>query len=150
MFLGSHPVLIIKMFKIKIRTFCQEYGFLPSLRKSVLATLGPPSWVASSPGTEWWLPLSDGREFLALPQSLPLLITLPHKHLGLPPRTCPLTETQSSYPLIFCEAMYNTYSYVTDLHKYRALSRYQVPFLFVFSFYPHSSLQRGVCLFPFH
>lgn len=77
MFLGSHLVLIIKMFNIKIRTFCQEYGFLPSLKKSVLATLGPPSWVAPSTGTEWWLPLSDGREFLALPQSLPLLITLP-------------------------------------------------------------------------
>ena len=70
---GPHPVLIIKMLTIKTRTFCQKYRFPPSLRRLVLAVLGPPFGVASSSVTEWWLPLSDGHVFLTLPQS-PLLL----------------------------------------------------------------------------
>lgn len=77
MFGSSHPVLILKTIYKNQDILPKKYRFLPSLRKSVLAPLGPPSWMASSTDSEWWLPFAEWHEFLTLPQSPPLLIILP-------------------------------------------------------------------------
>ena len=113
MFWGPHPVLIIKMLTIKTRTFCQKYRFPPSLRRLVLAAVGPPfGWhpplsanggCPFQMGTRSWLCHSPHSSFLSYL----------HRHLGLLLWTCPLTETQSSYPWISYEAAYSNYSCVT-------------------------------------
>lgn len=77
MLFGSPPILMIKTFNTKTRTFCPKHGFRPTIRRSDLATLGPPSCLASSTGPEWQLLLSEWQEILSLPQSPLLLIVLP-------------------------------------------------------------------------
>lgn len=147
MFWGPHPVLIIKMLTIKTRTFCQKYRFPPSLRRLVLAAVGPPfGWhpplsanggCPFQMGTRSWLCHSPHSSFLSYL----------HRHLGLPLWTCPLTETQSSYPWISYEAAYSNYSCVMWAEPCpgnRALScSFSHSVL-------HNSLQRSVWLLPFY